>query len=205
MIREREAKSLTRALAPYRSGRQGELRAQVRCMLVRLMGFANCDDIPVGVREIPHWFPKRSGLEPDEMYDLSMVAHDALLELGYEAAADMLTRYLQGPRGGTMNIEIGAKGALENLEGGPPSVMIDRNPIITKTIRRYKVPNGYEYLVGRNVSDPRWWYRFTRGKAVHDQRGQWVGWDEEAGYTFTRRGRTLEDVLAAKYGSVALA
>ena len=45
MRHEREAKALTKALAPYRSGRQGELRAQVRCMLVRLMGFANCDDI----------------------------------------------------------------------------------------------------------------------------------------------------------------
>ena len=206
----REAKALTKALAPYRTGLQGQLRAQVRCMLVRLMGFEQCDDIPVGVGKIPHWFPRRSGLEPDEMQDMVPVVHDGLLELGYEAAADLLM-YFAG--GGRMTIEIGAKQALENLESGPPSVMIDRDPIITKTIRRYKVPGwtgisveqpDREYLVGRNVNDPRWWYRFARGKAVHNQRGEWVGWDDEAGYTFQRRGRSLEDVLAAKYGSVAL-
>ncbi len=199
----REAKALTRALVPYRSGRQGELRAQVRCMLVRLMGFEQCDDIPVGVGEIPHRFPRRSGLELNEMRDMMMVAHDGLLELGYEAAAEKLTDWTRGSSGGgTLHIEIGAKEALENLESGPPSVSIDRYPIITKTIRRYKVR---DYLVGRNVNDPRWWYRFARGKPVHNQRGEYVGWDDEAGYTFQWRGSSLEDVLAAKYGSVALA
>ena len=201
MRHEREAKALTKALAPYRSGRQGELCVRVRCMLVRLMGFANCDDIPVGVREIPHWFPRRSGLEPDEMIDFAAVAHDALRELGYDAAADLLTRW--GTRNGDV-LPVSAREALVNLESGPPSVMIDQRPIVTKTIRRYKIPSGTEYLVGRNVSDPRWWYRFTRGRAVHNGRGDYVGWDSEAGYTFTRRGRSLEDVLAAKYGSVAL-
>ena len=205
MSREREAKALTRALAPYRSGWQGKLRAEVRCMLVRLMGFANCDDIPVGIRKIPHWFPGRSGLEPDEMRDMMLVAEDGLRELGYEAAADELT-------GRFGSLYVRAKEALENLESGPPSVMIEREPIITKSIRLYdnrprvwtfeRKPNA-EYLVGRSVSDG-WWHRFARGKAVHNQRGEWVGWDDEAGYTFQRRGRTLEDVLAAKYGSVAL-
>ena len=210
MREEREAKVLTRALAPYRSGRQGELRAHVRCMLVQLMGFAQCEDIPTGIRKIPHWFPNRSGLDPDEMHDMSMVVRDGLLELGYEAAADKLTYFLRGDRGGTKMIEIGAKEALENLESGPPSVMIGEGmgccPIITKSIRRYsEVPGScFGYLVGRNVDDPRWWYRFTRGKAVHNQRGEWVGWDHENGYTFQRRGKSLEDVLAAKYGSVAL-
>ena len=194
---DREAKALTRALAPYRSGRQGELRAHVRCMLVQLMGFARCEDIPTGIRKIPHWFPKRSGLESDEMYDMMTVAHDGLLELGYEAAAGALTRFLQGPKGGTWNIEVGAKEALENLESGPPSVMIASYPIITKSIRRYT--NG-KYLVGRNVNDGRW-YRFARGKAIHNQRGVWVGWDDDAGYTFQRCGSTLEDIRAALYGS----
>ena len=202
---EREAKALTKALAPYRAGRQGQLRAHVRCMLVQLMGFAQCEDIPTGIRKIPHWFPKRSGLEPDEMHDMMTVAHDGLLELGYEAAADKLMHFLQGTRGGVWNIELGAKEALENLEAGPPSVMIDRRPIITKTIRRYKHSNGFEYLVGRNAEDPRWWWRFTRGKMVHNQRGDYVGWDHDAGYTFQRRGRSLKDVLASLYGSVALA
>ena len=198
----REAKALTKALAPYRSGLQGALRAQVRCMLVRLMGFANCDDIPVGIRKIPHWFPHRSGLSEEELQDLQVVAYDALLELGYEAAAALLTRF---DRDMSM-LPVSAKDALANLEGGPPSVIIDHWPIITKTIRRYRVPDGSEYLVGRNVNDPRWWYRFVRGKAVHNQRGQ-----REAGYTFQRRGDSLEDVLGAKhsvlgakYGSIAL-
>ena len=192
MSRERESKALTRALAPYRSGWQGELRAHVRCMLVRLMGFASCDDIPVGIRKIPHWFPGRSGLEPEEMRDMMLVAQDGLLELGYEAAAHLLTYYLKGARDDTTNIEMGAKSALVNLEGGPPSVMIGGlYPIIAKSIRRYKVPNYGEYLVGRNVSDPRSWYRFVRSKSVHN-------------YTFQRSGNSLEDVLAAKYGYVAL-
>ena len=207
---EREAKTLTKALAPYRSGRQGELRARVRCMLVRLMGFANCNDIPVGIRKIPHHFPRRSGLEPEEMADLAIVAEDTLRELNYEAAADILNNWRA--RHGMIHLEVGAKEALENLESGPPSVMIDFRPIITKSIRRFRVsegrhavPNDTEYLVGRNVYDPRWWYRFIRGKAVHNQRGEWIGWDHEAGYTFQYRGDSLEDVLSAKYGSVALA
>ena len=211
---EREAKALTKALAPYRSGQQGKLRAYVRCMLVQLMGFAECEDIPTGIRKIPHWFPRQSGLEPDEMRDMMMVAHDGLLELGYEAAAQELTYWTRGAargEGGMLHIEIGAKNALENLESGPPSVMIDLYPIITKTICRYrKAPNlphrpDREYLVGRNVKDPRWWYRFVRGRSVRNQRGELVGWDDEAGYTFQRRGRSIEDVLAAKYGDVALA
>lgn len=206
MRAEREAKALTRALAPYRTGRQGELRARVRCMLVRLMGYANCDDIPVGIREIPHWFPRRSGLSAEEMFDMMTVAHDALLELGYDAAADSLMHFARadGGRGVTKgDIEIGAKRALENLESGPPSVMIDRYPILTKSIRRYTT-NGDEYVVGRRVDDG-WWYRFLRGKAVHNKRGEFVGWDRNRDYTFQRRGRTLADVLAALYGSVALA
>ena len=200
---EREAKALTKALAPYRSGQQGKLRAYVRCMLVQLMGFAECEDIPTGIRKIPHWFPKRSGLDPDEMYDMSMVVRDGLLELGYEAAADELTRFLQGPKGGTSYIEVGAKQALVILESGPPSVRLDHEPIIKKSIRRYDV-EGREYVIGKHVHDG-WWYRFIRGRAVHNPRGQWVGWDDEAGYTFQRRGRTLEDVLAAQYGTKALA
>ena len=196
MSREREAKALTRTLAPYRSGWQGKLRAEVRCMLVRLMGFANCDDIPVGIRKIPYQFPGRSGLEPEDMRDMSMVAQDGLLELGYEAAAGMLGYWTRG------DIEVAARRALENLESGPPSVMMDGYLIITKSIRRYKVPSG-EQLVGRSIGNG-WWYRFVRGKPVHNQRGDYVGWDDEAGYTFHRCGRTLEDVLAAQHGSAAL-
>lgn len=211
---ERESKARTKALAPYRSGAQGELRAQVRCMLVRLMGFAHCDDIPVGIRKIPHWFPGRSGLEAEEMLDLAAVAGDGLHELGYEAAAELLMRYVR--RGGgsppymaqriRQNVEVGARSALENLESGPPSVMIDIDPIITKSIRHYKPSGGQagEYLVGKHVENRRW-YRFRRGKPVHNRRGEWVGWDLEAGYTFERRGDSLADVLAGKYGSITLA
>lgn len=201
MRSNREAKALTKALAPYRSGRQGELRARVRCMLVRIMGFSHCDDIPVGVREIPHRFPRRSGLELHELYELGVVAEDALRELDYQAAADILNNWRE--RHGMINLEVGAKEALENLESGPPSVNFDRYPVLTRSVRKYASPEGGQYIIGRHVHDG-WWYRFAVGKSVHDRRGQWVGWDKDAGYTFQRRGRTLKDALAGLYGSAAL-
>ena len=170
-------------------------------MLVRIMGFPNCDDIPVGIREIPHRFPRRSGLELHELFELGVVAEDALRELNYEAAADILHDWRE--RYGMINLEVGAKEALENLESGPPSVFFDRYPILTRTVRTYKIPEGSTYVVGRHADDG-WWYRFVVGKAVHDRSGRWVGWNKENGHTFQRRGRTLKDALAAMYGSAAL-
>lgn len=200
-----EPKHVVRALAPLRRGTIGERREAARQMLLALMGF--------GPREVGRF---RAGVNPgyqgpnvlpeDEATELAAVAEDMLLELGYEAAAMQLrTRSRSG-------LWVSARHALGILEAGPPSVWLRlaRTPwvgdaVFTSTIRRYRYsPYNDDYLVGRKVDDPRWWYRYAVGGPTWDQRGQPTGWDPDAGYTFQRRGRTLADVLAAKYGSVAL-
>lgn len=190
--------AVVRAVAPLRHGPRGALRHHVRCLLLHVMGIEDCDEVPLDA-QIPHQFPQ-SRFAEEEKYRMGMEARDGLRELGYDASADVLER---APFG----YNIRAKDALVLLEAGPPSVMLGHEPIFTHTIGRFRsseAGRSGEYLVGRSVGDPRWWYRFSVGVPVHDQRGQWVGWNPEGGYTFQRRGRTLEDVAAGLYGSAAI-
>ena len=199
--------AVVRAIAPLRRGPQGRLRATVRCALLRIIGYASCDEIPLDA-VIPHRFPRESGLTPQEVYELVLVAQDGLNELGYGAAADELRDDRRG-----MGYAYRAKDALDLLEGGLPSVTVGAGTrtyaILTQTIKRLKGPpradgSRANYIIGRAADDPRWWYRFAEGVPVHSTRGEWVGWDVEGGWTFQRRGRTLEDVKAAQYGSDAI-
>lgn len=205
------SQAVTRALAPLRRGRAGELREIVRLMLLRLMEFGPDDFAQFPPGRVPSYFGRRPLLDDDgeassdEAEALTLVAQDGLLELGYEAAAVIL-----GNR--KLDHEFAAREALKNLEAGPPSVWLvsARSPwsgdaVFSDTVRLFRsAESAMEYLVARKVSDPRWWSRYMVGGAVYDKSGQISDWDPSAGYTFQRRGPTLEDVLSAQYGGAAL-
>ena len=191
---EMQPLSVVRSVAPYRRGPQARLRATARCLLLQIIGH-DCSRIPLDASMDALWIRESDRPTYGERSELALVARDALLELGYDAAADEVNEYH------------GAKTALILLEGGPPSIRIGDGhyAIFKHTIRHLRSPSGGLYLVGRCVNDPKWWYRFAVGKAVHDRSGRWIGWDREAGHTFLRRGRSLADVKAGKLGSEPIA
>ena len=197
-----EPKRVTRTLASARRGSAGQRREVARRLLLRLMGFAS-PRFPPG--QIPsHRGPNE--LAPGEAMEIAIVAADALRELGYEAAAVILSNIDRfGPY-------VAGRDALENLEAGGPSVWLKnaRTPwsgwaVFAASIRRYRRKDGdAEYVIARTVDDPARWWRFLVGGYVYDRTGRIAGWDHGAGYTFQWRGRTLDDVLNATYGGETL-
>ena len=162
-----EPKYVTRSLRAARGGSQRELREEVRCMLIRLMGHADCSDVRRG-EKIPHWFPRRSGLSWEEQLGLALVAQDGLLELGYSAAAESLGKSFLARESVFKVMDVHAKKALEILEAGPPSVILDtmivfKHPMYRVQGTRWN-PNQ-EVLIAKRIDRPsRPWVRFLVGR-----------------------------------------
>ena len=184
-----EPRYVTRALAALRRGTVGEQREVARRVLLRLMGH-DPRAYPSGQRP-SHFGPTR--LPPGEEADAAVVAYDLLLELGYDAAADLLGagHYRGGPIFPRDSDYYGrARDALGNLESGPPSMYLDGWLVFKRPI--YKV--GDDELIAKSVSDHSYpWYRFSIGKPVYSSRGDRIGWDPDAGHTFRRRAKTLKE------------
>ena len=200
-----EPQTVSRMLARHRGGAVGLRRRLARALLLRLLGFddAAIDTIPEGRLEShqrhgggPHELPR------GEAIHLAAVAHDALLEIGYEAAAeDLAEAERRGPRGA-------AADALGLLEAGPPSVYMGewsrRAAVDKRSIEVISRPSRYDpedtitYAIGREVGErTRPWRLFARGQVVHDPRtGRNLGWDEDRGWTLLTYHRTRKDALA---------
>ena len=192
-----EPKYRTRALAPLRLGSAGQRRDAARRMLLRLMGFLPEQMAEFPAPRVPSHFG-RNRLSRSEAVESAIVAQDHLRELGYDAAADALRPaspdYLDGD----------AREALATLEAGPPSIWLDRYLVYKKPMYKFDV-GGRRYIIARAVRESSLpWYRFRVGRAVHSQRGDWIGWDGDAGHTFQRRARSLKEARAALYGTEQL-
>lgn len=162
-----EPKSVTRSLRAARGGSQRELREGVRCMLIRLMGFADCSEVRRG-EKIPHRFPGKSGLTYSELRELAFVAHDGLLELGYDAAAESLAVSWSDRESLFKVMDVHAKQALEILEAGPPSVRLDTIVVFKSPMYRLQGTRwnpDQEVLIAKRVDRPsRPWVRFLVGR-----------------------------------------
>ena len=195
-----EPKAVTKALAPHRRGRAGELRETVRRMLLRLMGFAP-DDLIDGRYTLsthpPGKWPSHFGRNPlptPEAKQVADVAHDVLRELGYDAAASIISETRYDESG---NIDTHARDALKILEAGPPSIYLGGYLVYKQPVYRL----GTGYLIARGVNEhARPWYRFAIGSSVYDKAGrERIGWDPEAGHTFQWRSKTLDEARAESY------
>lgn len=202
-----EPKYVTRSLTPLRRGSAGSRREAVRQMLIRLMGF-NADDLA----QNPQWFrtgvtPSHFGrdrLSPQDASELARIAQDALYEMAYDAAAEELRSHVPD------YLHTDAREALAILEAGPPSIKLDRHIVFRRPLYKFQTPDSdrnfaRKFIIAKSINDhARPWYRFLVGRAVHDQRGTWMGWDEDAGHTFQRRARTLKEAREGSYGSTQL-
>ena len=182
-----EPKHVRHALAGLRAGTAGEKREVAQRMLVRLQGFDPAD-YPPGRRPSHHGSLR---LSPHEEAELSLVAHDVLLELGYDAAAEVLSGRDRGRTGYDPEYNwIWARDALEILEAGPPSMYIERRLVFKRPICKV----GDDYIIVKSVTHgTRPWFLFAVGKSAHNQRGDWIGWDREAGHTFHSCAKTLKE------------
>ena len=175
---EREPIATGRALAALRSGSAGELREAIRCALVVLIGHRDCRAIPRGTR-IPHWFPRDNNLSDPEQRDLARVAYDGLLQLGYDAAADILANRRRREavsadpffEHAITYLHIRAREALENLEAGPPSEIRDGYAFFRTPMYRFRgsqvSPNRRVFIV-RAVNSARW-IRYAEGRGISDR------------------------------------
>lgn len=163
----RNPKTLEAKLAPLRRGRAGQVRSATREALIHAMGFANARDVPEGYA-IPHRFPRQN--PPAERREWALVALDGLLELGYEASVSRLTASGDDPHLTSDYLPLHAKEALELLEAGPPSILIDSYPVFMGSIRRCQIMRygtPLDCVVGKLVGEgTRPWYLF-RSRCNH--------------------------------------
>lgn len=198
-----EPKTRSRQLAPHRSGTAGALRQTVREMLLRLLGFREeeWERFAEGKYQRHHLYHGQHPLPAEEALQLAAVAHDALLELGYEAPAELL-REMDARR----RIQSAAADALLVLDAGPPSIYMGEwgrwAAIDKRSLQILEVPSRYQpgvlvtYAIGREVGEPtRPWRLFHKGQAVHNARGQWEGVDREKGWTLLTYHKTKKDAL----------
>ena len=191
-----ESATVARQLAPLRRGSRGALREATRQMLLQLIGIPRNEWPPPGRK------PGRP-LGPDlpraeDAHDLALVAHDALRELGYDAAADELGDVVRD--GHVERLPRKARAAYDLLEAGPPSMRLpgpsEAYVVFKEPMYRVRHPlyggGTREYLVARSVHDTvQPWYRFAVGVPVHDRDGS-IGWDHDGGFTFSSAFRTLK-------------
>ena len=136
----------------------------------------------------------RDRLSNHDAAELAIIAQDALHEMGYEAAAAALRPaspdYLDGD----------AREAMAILEAGPPSILLDRHIVYRRPLHKFTT-DRHSYIIARSINDHALpWYRFLVGRSVHNNRGDWVGWDPDAGHTFQFRSKTLKEAREGTWG-----
>ena len=160
-----EPKARTRALASLRRGSHGDLRAHVRCMLLDVMGFESCEQIPFGY--VPGHFPRAGAAITRRIRDVAHVAYDGLLDLGYDAAANALRDRGRDLRFESGYLPVHARDALQIFEAGPPSIELDTMIVFRSPMYRFRGtkwnPNT-EVLIAKQIDRPsRPWVRFLVG------------------------------------------
>ena len=203
-----------RALRQLRRGPTAKLRETVRQMLLRLIGYGydELSKFPPG--HIPSQeahYKAIDYLPLDEAIDLATVAHDALVELEYDAAADYVRESLADARRGWAHLAMshGALDALTNLESGPPSMRLGNRLVLKQPMHHVHRENRRgrpsrqgrveDYIIARSVfkTSATPWFVFAVGVPIRDVNGNQIAWDPDGGFTFRGEYRTLTEARAA--------
>ena len=199
-----------RALRQLRRGPTGQLRETVRQMLLRLIGYGydELSKFPPGHIPSHEAYKVVDYLPLDEAIDLATVAHDALVELGYDAAADYVRKSLASARRGWGHLAMnrGAVDALINLESGPPSMLLGSRLVLKQPIHHVHRENRSsrqdqvrDFIIARSVfrTSTTPWFVFAVGVPIRDVNGNQIAWDPDGGFTFRGEYRTLTEARAA--------